>query len=126
MRQQPWKLIALFVALEVIVLGGLGAWAAQQFGFDYKLLSPLVYIIQAAAGFFVTRAGGSGLLAGALPGFLDATSWAAFGGIGPQPTLPGAGPTLLLVTILIVGHRGGRLGQTRLSEARFEQLVEAQ
>ena len=109
MRRQPWKLIG-FVALEVIVLGGLGAWAAQQFGVDDKLLSPLVYIIQGAAGFFVTRAGGSGVLAGALPGFLDATTWAAFGGIGPQPTLPGAGPTLLLVTILVVTASGAALG----------------
>jgi hypothetical protein len=108
--QQPWRIILLFVALEMVGVGGVGAWAAQRFGFDYASLSPVAYLIAGAAGFFARRAGGSGLLAGATVGLLDASAWALFGGIGPQPTAPEFGAAAKAAAVAMVTLSNGAAG----------------
>lgn len=117
MSRQPWRVILLFAAIEVFGVGGLGAWAAQRFGFNYASLSPVAWLIAGAAGFSARRAGGSGLVAGATVGLLDATAWAAFGGVGPQPVVPEAGAAVTAATVAMVtavygaaGAVGGWLG----------------
>jgi hypothetical protein len=82
------KVIAIFAAIELLVVGGLGALAAARFAFPYIALTPISFLVYGLAGFFAARVGGSGALAGAAVAFLDSVAWASFGGFGPQPTAP--------------------------------------
>jgi hypothetical protein len=96
------KIVAIFAAIELFLVGGLGALAAQRLGFAYVALTPVAFAVYGAAGFFVARVGGSAWLAGALIGFLDATSWALFGGFGPQPPQPEQTVATKVITVLVV------------------------
>jgi len=82
--------IGLFTALELIAVGGLGAWLAVRLNFPYVYLTPVAFLIYGAAGFYGSRAGAAGWICGAIAATIDAGTWAAFGGIGPQPTDPQA------------------------------------
>jgi hypothetical protein len=84
------KVIGIFAAIELFVIGGLGAVAAARLGFPYAALTPVSSLIYGFAGYFAVRAGGSGAMAGGVVAFLDSVTWAAFGGFGPQPTMPNA------------------------------------
>ena len=80
--------ILVFSLIELVGVGGLGAWLAVQVDFSYVLLTPVAFLVYGAAGFFACRAGTDGWIAGMIVAVLDAASWAAFGGIGPQPFDP--------------------------------------
>jgi hypothetical protein len=112
--------IALFTALEVLVVGGLGAWLAVRLNFPYAWLTPLALVVYGAAGFYGCRAGAAGWLSGALVALFDAGTWAAFGGVGPQPIDPKATVGAKLATVIFVvslgavsGLLGGRLSRRR-------------
>jgi hypothetical protein len=66
--------IAIFAAVELFVVGGLGAWLAVQLDFPYPLLTPISCLIYGATGFFVARTRTAGWLAGAIVALLDATA----------------------------------------------------
>src|SRR6059036_3460303 len=111
-------LIALFASIELLVVGGLGAWLAAEIGFPYVALTPISLVVYGAAGFYACRAGAAGWPAGAIVSLLDASAWAAFGGVGPQPTDPSASlgaklGTVVFVAVLgaVCGLVGGRLSR---------------
>jgi len=99
---RSWSVTLIFVVIELLGVGGLGAWAANRFGFNYALLTPVSFLVYALAGFFVARANGSAALAGAVVAALDALSWATFGGVGPQPAVPDMKVGPKAVTVLFV------------------------
>jgi hypothetical protein len=88
MNSAVLKVIAIFAAVELLVVGGLGAVAAARFGFPYVVLTPVSFLVYGLAGFFAAKVGGSGALAGGAVALLDSITWASFGGFGPQPTIP--------------------------------------
>jgi hypothetical protein len=100
------KVIAIFAAIELLVVGGLGALAAARLGFPYVALTPISFLVYGLAGFFAAKAGGSGLVAGAAVALLDSVAWATFGGFGPQPTVPGATVAQKVTTIVFVTISG--------------------
>jgi hypothetical protein len=115
------KVIAIFAAVELFVVGGLGALAATRLGFPYVALTPISFIVYGLAGYFAVKANGSAALAGGAVALLDSVAWATFGGFGPQPAVPDmtAGAktaTVAFVTIsgiacgLIGGWLSGRFG----------------
>jgi hypothetical protein len=116
--------IALFAAIELAIVGGLGAWLATSVGFSYVLLTPVSVAVYGAAGFYTRRVGGAGWLAGAIVALLDAGAWATFGGVGPQPIEASTSMAARLGTIVFVtglgavcGLIGGRLGRRRVAGA---------
>jgi hypothetical protein len=107
------KVIATFAAIELFLIGGLGALAAVRLGFPYAALSPVSSLIYGFAGYFAVRAGGSGAMAGVVVACLDSVTWAAFGGFGPQPTLPNAtvsGKIGVVVFVTLLGALCGLAG----------------
>jgi uncharacterized membrane protein YhaH (DUF805 family) len=88
LSRQPWRIIAGFVALELLGVSGIGAWYAQRLGFSYSWYTPLAGLICVGAGYYTARSGGSPALAGAAVAVLDILAWVAFGGFGPLPPLP--------------------------------------
>lgn len=124
MNAASWRITLVFVLVELIGVGGLGAWAASRLGFDYAWLSPLSFLIYLLAGLFTARAGGSGAIAAGIVAFLDSLTWAAFGGLGPQPTIPSAGLGAKAITVafvtaggVLLGLLGARLGRRRSARA---------
>jgi len=114
------KPIALFAAIELVIVGGLGAWVAAKGAFPYVLLTPVALAVYGGAGFYARRAGAAGWLGGAIVGLLDAGAWATFGGVGPQPIDPSTSiaakvGTMVFVTVLgaVCGLIGGGLGRRR-------------
>jgi hypothetical protein len=114
MTPAAWSVTAVFVAIELLIVGGLGALAAVRLGFPYAALTPVSLLVYGFAGYFAGRAGGSGAVAGGVVAFLDAAAWAAFGGVGPQPvpsdaTIGGKLSTIAFVTVLgiALGFAGG-------------------
>ena len=105
-----WRVTAAFVVVALIGVGGVGAWASVRLDFNYALLTPVSFVVYAAAGFFAARAQGSGALAAGIVALLDSGSWATFGGVGPQPTTPTATPAAKAVTVLVVTVGGVLLG----------------
>jgi len=45
------KVIAIFAAIELLVVGGLGALAATRLGFPYAALTPISFLVYGLAGF---------------------------------------------------------------------------
>ena len=114
MTAGAWKVVAIFAAVELFGVGGLGALAATRLGFPYAALTPVSSLVYGMAGYFAVRAGASGAIAGGVVAFLDAACWAAFGGFGPQPVPPetsfsGKIGTVAFVTVLgiLLGWTGG-------------------
>ena len=112
------KVIAIFAAIELLVVGGLGALAATRLGFPYAALTPVSFLVYGLAGFFAAKASGSGVVAGGAVALLDSVAWASFGGFGPQPpvpemTVPQKIATVVFVTIsgIICGLIGGWLAR---------------
>jgi hypothetical protein len=110
MTAASWRVVAVFALIELVGVGGLGAWAASRYGFNYAVLSPLAFLVYLLAGSFATRSSGSGAIAGTVVAFLDSLAWAAFGGVGPQPTEPNATFGAKAGTVLIVTLGGAVLG----------------
>jgi len=114
--------IAIFAALELLVVGGLGAWLAVRLNFPYAYLTPVAFLIYGAAGFYGCRAGAAGWISGAIVAIIDAGTWATFGGIGPQPIDPEAsfgakGGAVAFAVVLgavcgLIGARLSRRGGT--------------
>jgi Na+/proline symporter len=102
--------IALFAVVELVGVGGIGAWLAVKLHFPYTALTPVSFLVYGAAGFYACRAGAAGWIAGAIVGFLDAVTWATFGGIGPQPTDPTATQTGKIATVVFVTLLGALCG----------------
>jgi len=102
--------IATLTVVSLLVVGGFGAWLAVQFNFPYAYLTPVSLLVYGAAGFYGCRAGASGWISGAIVAFIDAGTWAAFGGIGPQPTDPQASIGAKLVTVVVVVALGAVCG----------------
>jgi Na+/proline symporter len=96
--------------VELVGVGGLGAWLALKLHFPYTALTPFSLLVYGAAGFYACRAGAAGWIAGAIVGVLDAVTWATFGGIGPQPADPTATPTSKIVTVVFVTLLGALCG----------------
>ena len=118
------KVIALFAAVEIVIVGGLGASASQRFDFPYMYLIGVAYFIYGLAGYFAARAGAAGWLAGALVGLLDSSTWALFGGIGPQPSRSSYTTGSIVMTVVVVtvtaaafGALGALLARRRLSRS---------
>jgi hypothetical protein len=116
---------AFFAAVALFIVGGLGAWLAVQLVFPYSLLTPISCLIYGAAGFFAARTRAAGWIAGAIVALLDATAWAAFGGIGPQPVYPDMSLASKLATVAIVsilgagcGWIGARIFRRRIAKAK--------
>jgi hypothetical protein len=114
------KVVAIFAAVELLIVGGLGALAADRLGFPYVALTPISFLVYGLAGFFAARVGGSGAMAGAAVALLDSVVWASFGGFGPQPAVPDMTVaqkvgTIAFVTIsgLICGLIGAWLSRRR-------------
>ena len=110
MTAGAWKVTAIFAAIELLVVGGLGALAAVRLGFPYAALTPVSSLVYGFAGYFAARAGGSGAVAGGVVAFLDAASWAAFDGFGPQPVPPEVTVAGKLGTVAFVTALGIALG----------------
>ncbi len=110
MTPASWRVTLLFALVELVGVGGVGAWAASRYGFNYALLSPVSFVVYGLAGFFAVRAQGSGLVAAGIVALLDSFAWAAFGGIGPQPTDPDASPGAKAITVVFVTTAGGLVG----------------
>jgi len=107
------KVIAIFAAIELFVIGGLGALAAARLGFPYAALTPVSSLIYGFTGYFAVRAGGSGAMAGGVVAFVDSVAWAAFSGFGPQPTMPNAtvyGKIGVVVFVTLLGALCGLAG----------------
>ncbi|HZF04812.1 MAG TPA: hypothetical protein VE932_10840 [Patescibacteria group bacterium] len=102
--------IALFAAVELVIVGGLGVWVAAKVGFPYVLLTPVSLAVCGAAGFYARRVGAAGWLAGAIVALLDAGAWAAFGGVGPQPIDPSISMAAKLGTMVFVTVVGAVCG----------------
>jgi|SRR5690348_13252971 len=118
LSQRVLRPIALFAAIELFIVGGIGAWLAVRLQFPYAYLTPLSLLVYGAAGFYGCRAGAAGWMGGGIVAFLDAVSWAAFGGVGPQPTEPQASVAAKVVTVAfavglgaVCGWIGGRLSR---------------
>jgi threonine/homoserine/homoserine lactone efflux protein len=118
------KVIVLFAAVEILIVGGLGASASQHFDFPYVYLSGVAYLVYCLAGYFAARAGAAGWLAGALVGLLDSATWALFGGVGPQPSRSSYTVSSIVMTVVIVtltaaafGVLGGWLARRRIRRA---------
>lgn len=112
------KVVAIFAAVELLIVGGLGSLAATRLGFSYAALTPVSFIVYGLAGYFAGKVGGSGAMAGGAVALLDSVSWATFGGFGPQPTVPnmtvsGKVATVAFVTTagIICGLIGGWLAK---------------
>lgn len=93
--------ILVFSLIELVGVGGLGAWLAVQLHFPYAMLTPVAFLVYGAAGFHACHAGTDGWIAGAAVAILDAGSWAAFGGIGPQPSDSSASVIERLAPVLV-------------------------
>jgi len=104
------KVIAIFAAIELLVVGGLGALAAARLGFPYVVLTPVSFLVYGLAGFFAAKAGGSGVLSGGAVALLDSVAWATFGGFGPQPTMPNMTVPQKIGTIVFVTISGAVCG----------------
>jgi len=124
MTRASLRPIALFAAVELVIVGGLGAWLAAKVRFPYVLLTPVSLAVCGAAGFYARRTGAAGWLAGAFVALLDAAAWAAFGGVGPQPIDPSISlaaklGTMVFVTVLgaICGLIGSGLGRRHVTGA---------
>jgi len=102
--------IAFFAAVELLGVGGLGAWLALMLHFPYAALTPLALLVYTAAGFYGCRAGTSGWIAGGIVAFLDAGAWAVFGGVGPQPTDPTESLASKIGTVALVSVLGALCG----------------
>ena len=112
--ESPLGVALTFSALELLGVGGLGAIAAKRFGFNYGLLTPLALLIKGAAGYFGSRTGVPGAAFGALVGLLDASAWATFGGVGPQPRNPAlswSARARIVATVTALGALCGWLGE---------------
>jgi hypothetical protein len=119
MNAAALKIVALFVAVELALVGGIGAILAKRLRFSYARLTPVAYLVYGGAGYCAARVGGSALLAGAVVGLADSATWALFGGLGPQPRPAGLTPSAKLrivatvtVTALIAGALGGWLANS--------------
>src|SRR5690349_24865320 len=88
LSQRVLRPIALFAAIELFIVGGIGAWLAVRLQFPYAYLTPLSLLVYGAAGFYGCRAGAAGWMGGGLVAVLDGVCWVALGGVGPQPTEP--------------------------------------
>ena len=104
------KVIAIFAAIELLGVGGLGALAAARLGFPYVALTPVSFLVYGLAGFFAAKAGGSGAIAGGAVALLDSVTWAVFGGFGPQPTIPAITVSQKVWTIVLVTVSGAACG----------------
>jgi len=102
--------IAALTVVSLLVVGGFGAWLAVRFSFPYAYLTPVSALVYGAAGFYGCRAGAAGWISGAIVAFIDAGTWAAFGGIGPQPTDPQASIGAMLTTVVVVVALGAVCG----------------
>ena len=118
------KVIVLFSALEILIVGGLGASASRHFDFPYVYLSGVAYLVYCLAGYFAARAGAAGWLAGALVGLLDSGTWALFGGVGPQPSRSSYTTGSIVMTVVVVtltaaafGALGALLARRRVSRS---------
>ena len=72
----PWKVVAAFSAFQLLVVGGMGTWAAARYRFPYYVLFPLTILAYTAAGHYAALAGASGTAAGALVALVE---FAAYG-----------------------------------------------
>jgi hypothetical protein len=104
------KVIAIFTAIELFVVGGLGALAAVRLGFPYVALTPVSFLVYGVAGLFAAKVGGSGALAGGAVALLDSVAWATFAGFGPQPTVPAMTVPQKIGTIVLVTVSGAVCG----------------
>jgi hypothetical protein len=66
-----WKVTAIFAAVELFFVGGLGALATVRLGIPYAALTPVSSPVDGLAG-TSQFAGGSGAIAGGVVAFLDA------------------------------------------------------
>lgn len=110
MTPASWRVTALFALIELFGVGGVGALAASRYGFNYALLSPVSVLVFGLAGFFSVRAQGSGPLAAGIVACLDSLAWAAFDGVGPQPTDPNTGLAARAITVILVTAAGALVG----------------
>src|SRR5690242_62923 len=91
LSQRVLRPIALFAAIELFIVGGIGAWLAVRLQFPYAYLTPLSLLVYGAAGFYGCRAGAAGWMGGGIVAFLDAVSWAAFRCRPPADGTPSVG-----------------------------------
>ena len=103
-------IVLVFAAIELLIVGGLGAWAAVELGFPYVALTPVSLAVYGLAGFYAVKAAGSGALAGGLVGLADSATWALSGGFGHQPTTPDATTGAKVFTVLLVSLTALALG----------------
>ena len=121
LARQPWKIIAIFVALEVFGVSGLGAWASNHFAFHFSSFTPLAGLMCGGAGYFAARAAGAPALAGASVAAVDVVVGFSSKGFGQLPQLPDlpAGPFLTMLTLIsllgaVCGLAGGWLAHRPL------------
>lgn len=99
---------AVCVVLFDIVASFLSLWLGVEYG--WAVIGS--WLLYAAVGYAAVRTEqkGSGLRAGAVIGFVDATcGWAASSVIGPGQ-VPGVSPGMITVTVVIVTVSAGLLG----------------
>ena len=104
------KVIVLFAAVEILIVGGIGASASRHFGFAYVHLSGVAFLVYCLAGYFGTQAGAKGWLAGALVGLADSGTWPLFGGIGPQPSRSSYTGGSIVMTVVLVTPTAAAFG----------------
>ena len=71
----PWKVVAAFSAFQLLIVGGLGTWAAARYRFPYYVLFPLTILAYTCAGHYAARVGASGTAAGALVALVEFTAY---------------------------------------------------
>ncbi|MBL8988624.1 MAG: hypothetical protein JNJ80_20285 [Gemmatimonadetes bacterium] len=98
-----------YALLAVVGVGGIGAWAAEWFGFSYTWFTPVSAWIYWACGIAAARKGASGPLAAGMVTLLDGVAW-AFGGVGPQPVPPDSTAVTKAVTVIGVTLIGAAIG----------------
>lgn len=106
----PWKIIAIFVAMEVLGVSGPGAWASNQFEFDFSWFTPVAGLICGGAGFFAARAAGSPALAGASVAVVDIAVGRSSKGFGQLPQLPDLPAGAFLSVLTMIGLLGALCG----------------
>ena len=122
LRVTSVRYVWLVCGLAILILDTIGSLAARHWGFTYGSLAPISYILYFCAGVAAGRLNGigSGGLAGAVTGLVDATlGWSISRALGPGlGTASQITPVAVIVVALgvvftgwILGLFGGVLGK---------------
>lgn len=108
------RYVWLVCGLAILILDTIGSLAARRWGFAYGSLAPISYILYFCAGVGAGRLKGigSGGLAGAVTGLVDATlGWSISRALGPGlGTAPQTTPVAVVLVALGVVFTGWVLG----------------